>query len=40
MLGSYTKFIGSVIEIEHQTGIDKLNKNPAITINSSIFTAN
>tara|TARA_R110001583_G_scaffold296_4_gene2682 strand:+ start:7841 stop:9124 length:1284 start_codon:yes stop_codon:yes gene_type:complete len=34
------KFIGSVVETEHQLVIDKLNSNPAITINSSTFTAN
>jgi len=31
------KFIGSVVETEHKSGIDKLNKNPAITINSTSF---
>ena len=34
------KFIGSVVENEHQSALDKLNKNSAITINSSTFTAN
>jgi len=34
------KFIGSVVKTEHQAGIDKLSANPAITINSSSFTAN
>ena len=31
-------FIGSVVETEHQTGVDKLNENPAVTINSATFT--
>ena len=31
------KFIGSVVETEHQAGVDKLNENPAITINSTTF---
>ena len=33
------KFIGSVVETEHQAGVDKLNENPAITINSTTFTS-
>ena len=32
------KFIGSVVESEHQSGVNKLNENPAITINSTSFT--
>ena len=32
------KFIGSVVETEHQLLLDKLNKNPAITVNSTSFT--
>jgi hypothetical protein len=32
------KFIGSVVETEHQSGVNKLNENPAITINSTSFT--
>jgi hypothetical protein len=32
------KFIGSVVETEHQSGVNKLNENPAITINSTTFT--
>jgi len=31
------QFIGSIVETEHQSGIDKLNENPAITINSASF---
>jgi len=31
------KFIGSVVETEHQSGVDKLNDNPAITIDSTTF---
>jgi len=34
------KFIGGVVETEHQSGVDKLNKNPAITINSTRFQRN
>ena len=32
------KFIGSVVETEHQSGVDKLNENTAITIGSTTFT--
>ncbi len=32
------KLIGSVVETEHQSAINKLNENPAITINSTTFT--
>ena len=31
------QFIGNIVETEHQSGIDKLNENPAITINSTSF---
>lgn len=31
-------FIGSTVETEHQSGINKLNENPAININSTVFT--
>ena len=34
------KFIGGVVETEHQSGVDKLNENPAITISSTTFTRN
>lgn len=34
------KFIGSVVETEHQSAINKLNENPAITINSTTFIRN
>lgn len=34
------KFIGGVVETEHQSAVDKLNENPAITINSTTFTRN
>jgi len=34
------KFIGSVVETEHQLAVAKIDKNPAITINSSTFTRN
>lgn len=32
------KFIGSIVKTEYQSGLDKLNENPAITINSNTFT--
>ncbi len=32
------KFIGGVVETEHKSGVDKLNENPAITIDSTTFT--
>ena len=32
------KFIGGVVESEHQTIVNKLNENPALTIKSSSFT--
>jgi uncharacterized protein YdgA (DUF945 family) len=32
------KFIGSVVESEHQTFVNKLNENQAITVNSSTIT--
>jgi hypothetical protein len=34
------KFIGGVVEKEHQSVVDKLNENPAITIGSTTFTRN
>ena len=34
------KFIGGVVETEHQSGVNKLNENPAITIDSTSFTRN
>jgi uncharacterized protein YdgA (DUF945 family) len=32
------KIIGGVVEKEHQSGVDKLNENPSITVNSTTFT--
>lgn len=32
------KFIGSIVEAEHQSALAKLNENPAITINSTQYT--
>ena len=32
------KLVGGVVETEHQSAINKLNKNPAIIINSTTFT--
>lgn len=34
------KFIGSVVQTEYKSAFDKLNENPAITINSTAFTQN
>lgn len=34
------KFIGGVVKTEYKSAFDKLNENPAITINSSTFTQN
>lgn len=31
------KFIGSIVESEHQSAVNKLNENPAIIINSSAY---
>lgn len=32
------KFIGGIVETEHQSMVSKMNENPAITINSNTFT--
>lgn len=38
--GISPKFIGGIVETEHQSVISKLNENPAISINSSKFSRN
>lgn len=34
------KFIGGIVETEYQSALNKLNENPAITVNSTSFTRN